>query len=1132
MNDKYKHFTIGKSFGGKNKGSLLGCILLWLTLLFISYQAGAQVSNYTFANSSGTYTPLIGGTTWQSGGTINTNAISGQIPLGFTFRYNNKDYTSIAISNNGFIVFGNDLPSSLLNYPISRANNNSTSNPAIPLNKSDGLVAGFASELLASTRSGAVPSIQYGTNDGDFVVQYTDLTRAGLGGTNSETIKFQIRLTPTTNVITIVYGGIVADTAISTHTQVGLGGASLYDWKGLKSTSAGTAWTNPTVVNSVGTGAHPTGTDSGMRFHASNPSGSNTYPLSGRTYTFTPPASLDAPTYATLPATQNFDSWVNGNTTADLPEANSWRTWPTYGDRSWRRHDVTASTAGWSTSTATGQVTVSSPASGGVARFHSNASTTGSTGYMDFYVNFSPSGEKTLTFDYVNATGTDNVKVYLSTDGGATFGSALATYEVATVFTTQTLTLGSSTSSTAIIRFEATSLLNNSDIAIDNVAVTVQCTPSVAGSISGATTVCSGTNSTVLTLNGNTGTIQWQSSPDNNTFTDINLATETTYTASNLSVATYYRAVVTNGACPSATTSSVVITVTATNTWTGATSTDWNTDSNWSCGSVPVSVSNVIIDTGTYSPEISSDVLINSLTMASGTSLKVNPGYDLTVTDVITLDSNATLNLENTANLVQVNDVVNVGTGKTVVKRNSSAIQRLDYTLWCSPVTGQGLYAFSPTTLPNRFYVYNTSTDTYSNAVGFNLTGLQYPSPLVAPNGINGTDTNNVPFALGKSYLIRAPWDHPTSPAVFNGVFSGVANNGDLSYAMSTGYNAVGNPYPSRINVWDFIDGNPDITGPLYFWRKTNNSENTSYATLTKLAYTQNFAAGGDTGTGFFDVTIDDDDNTNNRPNWVINVGQGFIVRATSNANLNFTNSMRRSSNSNQFFRSSQATNSVVDGVFWLNLSNQTTPLSQMAVGYLSDATLEVDRGIDGKNINEEFYLTSLIDTDRYSIQGRPNFTAEDVVPLSYKVTTTGNYSISLDHASGIFNNGQMIYLHDALTSTIHNLTTGVYQFTSEAGSFDSRFEVVYQPLLGADVPVFNASQVVVYQNDANNFVINSGNVIMSNIKVFDISGRLLCSINEVNTSQAIVNVGQTNQVILIQITSQEGLVVSKKVVK
>jgi hypothetical protein len=84
---------------------------------------------------------------------------------------------------------------------------------------------------------------------------------------------------------------------------------------------------------------------------------------------------------------------------------------------------------------------------------------------------------------------------------------------------------------------------------------------SVAGTVSGAATVCSGTNSTRLTLTGNTGTIQWQSSTDNTNFTNINAATAQTYTATNLTATTFYRAVVTSGVCAAANTASATVTV-------------------------------------------------------------------------------------------------------------------------------------------------------------------------------------------------------------------------------------------------------------------------------------------------------------------------------------------------------------------------------------------------------------------------------------------------------------------------------------------------------------------------------------------------------------------------------------------
>ena len=100
------------------------------------------------------------------------------------------------------------------------------------------------------------------------------------------------------------------------------------------------------------------------------------------------------------------------------------------------------------------------------------------------------------------------------------------------------------------------------DSALTNV-VTITVSPAtVAGTISGATTVCTGTNSTTLRLNNNVGTIQWQSSMTlNGTYTNIAQATGSTYLATNLTDAMYYRAVVTSGACSLAYSDTVMIAV-------------------------------------------------------------------------------------------------------------------------------------------------------------------------------------------------------------------------------------------------------------------------------------------------------------------------------------------------------------------------------------------------------------------------------------------------------------------------------------------------------------------------------------------------------------------------------------------
>ena len=753
-----------------------------------------------------------------------------------------------------------------------------------------------------------------------------------------------------------------------------------------------------------------------------------------------------------------------------------------------------------------------------------------------------------IAYNYrVSSTGPQTLNVGISGTGGSTSISQVAVTRSGAflgVTTSNFLSTTQNLTGTVTLTFTlATSTGTNSTTRLDDITLSgnVICIQPAIYTVTGGGSYCSGGSGVAVGLSNSQTGINYQLVRGG--FTNVGspvAGTGSSISFSNQSVAGTYTVVAsnTNSGCNlSATMSgSAAVTVTNTNTWTGGTNTFWTTASNWSCGLAPTSATDVVIGTSTNDPIITSDVAINSLTINSSETLTVNTGNDLTVTAAI-VNNGGTLTIENNANLMQ-GGTTNTNSGNVVVKRNSSLLKRLDYTLWSSPVTGQGLYAFSKFTLNNRFYVYNTATDSYSNSVGFNFNGtLQYPSPLdpLSGNGVDGVDgPPAVQFVTGKGYLIRVPYNHPTTPTVYNGSFTGVANNGDITTPISTalnGFNAVGNPYPSRLNVWNFIDDNANITGPLYFWRKTNTTAvSTSYATLTKAAYVANGSAGGDTGSGFFQTLLDNP--SGNPADWVINIGQGFIVKATSGSTISFTNSMRRSLNADQFFRDSQTVNTVNNGLYWLNLKDTTGVYSQMAVGYSSEGTLGFDRGIDGENINNEFYLTSLIGADEYAIQGRPDFDSSDIVPLSYKAVAAGNYTIAIDHTAGGFTSGsQPIYLKDNLTATLHDLNTGAYTFVSDAGTFNSRFEIVYALPLGVDNPVFTANNVIIYSQN-NGFVVNSGAIIMDSIKVFDIRGRLLETKKGINASETIIGAGLANEVLLVQITSEDGVVVTKKVVR
>lgn len=89
---------------------------------------------------------------------------------------------------------------------------------------------------------------------------------------------------------------------------------------------------------------------------------------------------------------------------------------------------------------------------------------------------------------------------------------------------------------------------------VDRTRVSVSVYPaSVGGSVSGTTTVCSGTNSTVLSLSGHTGSIvRWESSPvvDFSSGVVPISNVSTTYTVTNTTSDLYYRAVLKSGSAP------------------------------------------------------------------------------------------------------------------------------------------------------------------------------------------------------------------------------------------------------------------------------------------------------------------------------------------------------------------------------------------------------------------------------------------------------------------------------------------------------------------------------------------------------------------------------------------------------
>jgi hypothetical protein len=525
-----------------------------------------------------------------------------------------------------------------------------------------------------------------------------------------------------------------------------------------------------------------------------------------------------------------------------------------------------------------------------------------------------------------------------------------------------------------------------------------------------------------------------------------------------------------------------------------ATNTTW-TAGAWTNGT-PDALKRAIIEENYSGPGFEAcELIVNNgaVNMAIGETLDISYNVNVASTGSITLNDNAYLR--------QINNATNVGTGLTTVNKNSEPIKRLDYTGWSSPVSGQNLLAFSPATVTTRFYTYDPTND------GSTTDAWDWADPA-----------NNT-FTPGRGYLVRAPnnWSSTTASA-YPGVFTGTLNNGDVTFAIAeAGINMVGNPYASPINGDDFINAHNGTLGTttLYFWTHTipSNTTTGTYPTNNYASYT---TAGG-TAAAAGGAT----------PDGIVNVGQGFLLDTPTAGDVVFTNAMRETSGAGQFFR----TANVERHRMWFNLTSPDALHNQMLIAYMDGADNGIDNA-DGKMLgNSSSAIYNTLNNEMYVIQGRAlPFNNADEVAMGFTATTAGNYTIDLGQTDGIFADNQEVYLRDNLLNVVHDIKSSPYTFASTEGVFLNRFDVIYtNSTLTVETPEFTENSVVLYASNGMLHV-NSGAVQMQSIKVYDVQGRLITTKANINNTQtALEGFSAKQQVLLVEITSVEGVKVMKK---
>lgn len=487
---------------------------------------------------------------------------------------------------------------------------------------------------------------------------------------------------------------------------------------------------------------------------------------------------------------------------------------------------------------------------------------------------------------------------------------------------------------------------------------------------------------------------------------------------------------------------------------------------------------------------------------------------------------NGNLELQGDAQLWQtINSELDDTSAGSLSRSQEGETDVFSYNYWSSPVGN-----INTTSNNNPFYLNMLEDD--AGIVQF--TGINTGTPPVTSPAtlsgrwlysfMNGTSYNDWARINPNSTAIPAGygWSQKgttSSSANWDGfVFRGKPNNGvinitatpDSGGASTT--SLVGNPYPSAIDVREFIDDNIGlIDGTIYLWdqfRGTNHQlayYEGGYATITKMATVK--AAQFD-GLGYLNGGA----GPAIQPTFFLPVSQGFFVTVTGSGVLEFNNSQRvfkQESLGESIFLAAPGSNAPAQDkssyqdltikLLRLDLEADTGASRQIAIGFDSAFTDGYDYGYDaylGNDLNETD-LYSPYQGEKYLIKALTDITPNKVVDIAVKGITTKAYKLKLSEIQN-FDPSQEIWLRDNELGVYHDFRSGDYHFNFfQNGADENRFDIVFENQTLSNADILNENVNVFYNSDDNLLFINGLEGNLESLALYDLSGKELIRFRE-----------------------------------
>lgn len=551
----------------------------------------------------------------------------------------------------------------------------------------------------------------------------------------------------------------------------------------------------------------------------------------------------------------------------------------------------------------------------------------------------------------------------------------------------------------------------------------------------------------------------------------------------------------------------------------------------------------VIIGGGTYDTSLG-DIVACSLIVREGAILSVSSQTYVEVFNDVTIRGR--LFVDTQGNFVQNNDsgtfnLSNTGSAN-LQKESSIKTEWFHYTYWSSPVNNITINEAFEEVDANRRFRFNGQN--YIDADG-NFADDNADAWVIAPA------SETLRPAVG--YAVTSPnsGDFPRSDVIdFLGEFNTGVITTDVffnSESVTGTWNLIGNPYPGAFDFDVFHAENSGLVdGVAYVWSQfsplaakqdDNNNDGNFGLNFNRDDYAiYNVGVGGVVGAG------------NIRPTKFIPSGQSFFIQGLANGQVTFNNSMRvidPDSNTQFFKRSLKNKRRELENRVWIDLTSENITFNQILIGYVKGATNQKDGlSFDVPRVssggNAIVYSRIKDSNTRYAIQGRhiDSIQHQDVVDLGFSTFIGDNtkvFSLSIDKATGDFLEANPVYIKDNLLGVTHNLSSGSYDFTSEAGEFNDRFQIEFKEnvLSVNENAIVNSDYLTVrYLKNSLIRIDTNSNLTIANIGLYDILGKQLVSFKEDGTTSEVSLLNYKNGIYIIKIKLTDGSIVSKKIIK